>query len=107
MPEVFQTESCRYGASTDAHQDLVAFGRQRLPVLVDIDYLVAADFGHLAVEVEPDAFLGIDVLQHGADFAVQSAENLRQHLDDGHFGAKTVEEAGELHADHTSADDYQ
>lgn len=105
--EVFQTESCRYGASTDAHQDLVAFGRQRLPVLVDIDYLVAADFGHLAVEVEPDAFLGIDVLQHGADFAVQSAENLRQHLDDGHFGAKTVEEAGELHADHTSADDYQ
>lgn len=107
MPRFSRPSPAVTGAAADAHQDLVAFGRQRLPVLVDIDYLVAADFGHLAVEVELDTLLGIDVLQHGADFAVQSAENLRQHLDDGHFGAETVEEAGELHADHTSADDYQ
>ena len=105
--EVFEADARRNGATTDAHQDLVAFGRQRFAVFVYIDHFVAANFGHFAVEIELDPFLCVNILQHRTDFAVQSAEDFRQHLYDGHFGAEAVEKARELHPDYASADDYQ
>ena len=52
-----------------------------------------------------DATLSVHLAQHDAHLTVQSAEDLGQHLYDGHLRAKAVIEAGELHADHATADD--
>ena len=100
-----QSEIGRHGAAAYAHEDLLARGRGRVALCVDIDHLITAHLRHLARESELDATLGVHLAQHDAHLTVESAEDLGQHLYDGHLRAEAVVEAGELHADHAATDD--
>ena len=65
------------------------------------------EFCHFGASVNFDALLLETLAREGGDLGILGRQDLRQHLDHGHLGAKRAIERGEFDADRARADDKQ
>ena len=105
--EALQTEASSYRTTTHADKYLIARNGMLATLRIDIGDNIAVNLCHLAGEVELDTPLCIDTAKHCAQLLVKSAQNLRQHLDNGNLCAEAVVEACELHTDNTATDNHK
>ncbi len=109
--EFFQAEILGIADDADRRDDAIDGERLRAALAVvdgrgdAVGLLV--ELRHLGAGQDLDALPLEALAREGGDLGVLSRQDLRQHLDHGHFGAERTIERGELDADGAGADDQQ
>ena len=100
----FQSESGGVGTAANTHKNLLRADRLQLSFRGFKMHSISLKGCNLAAKIENHTLGSVSGAEHSADFVIQGTKNLREHLDDGHFGPYGIEETGKLHPNDTSAD---